>query len=129
MGLIDALLAACSERGLLAAVADEPADVGGKPYIVLYPDGPVRTAASLVDGLGEQTMVFVCHCWGLTPDAVQIAEAKLAAAVASLYRQVIDGQQVHFPVQDWAQPLTRDDDTSPALYDLAVEWRLRTTPA
>jgi hypothetical protein len=60
---------------------------------------------------------------------VFIAEKKLAAAVASLYRQVIDGQQVKFPVQDWAQPLARDDDTTPALYDLAVEWRLRTTPA
>lgn len=129
MGLNQTLLDACTAQGLLAAVAKVPDSAGGRPYAVIWPDGPVRTAVSLADGHGEETTVYVCHVLGLTPDAVDVAERKLAAAFAGLYRQVIGGRQVWFPVQDWAQPLSRDDDTSPPLYDMAVEWRLRTTPA
>jgi hypothetical protein len=127
--LTQALLDACTTQDLLADIAKVPDGTGTKPYAVIWPDGPVRTPSSMANGHGELTTVYVCHVLGLTADSVFIAEKKLAAAVASLYRQVIDGQQVKFPVQDWAQPLARDDDTTPALYDLAVEWRLRTTPA
>lgn len=129
MTVIDALTAQLTAADVLWGVAARPANAGGKPVVVIWPDGPVRTAATLADGRGEQTTVLVCHCLGLTPESAEIAERRLADAVYALYGAVIDGQSVTYPVQDWAQPMVRDDDTDPPLYDLAVEWRLRTRPA
>jgi hypothetical protein len=34
---------------------------------------------------------------------------------------------VHYPEQLSALPLSRDDTATPPLFDLAVEWRLRTS--
>lgn len=129
--LIDALAAggvSASEGGPKKTSDGKPLPTDGKPFVVIWPDGPVRTAATLADGRGEETTVLVCHCAGLTPQAARIAEAKLADAVYGLYQTVIDGQSVSYPVQDWAEPMKRDDDVSPSLYDLAVEWRIRTRP-
>lgn len=132
MGLTTALTAALDGAGVLAGVGDRPkaAQVPGykKPFIVLWPDAPVRAPLTMDLTRGETTTI-VCHCLGLTPDAARMAEANLAAAVYSLTGTEVDGQTVRYPEQLTAQPLQRDDDVSPPLYLLAVEWRLRTTPA
>lgn len=72
---------------------------------------------------------IICHCMGETDDAARIAEQKLATAALSLYGDVVDGRMFGLPTQVPAQSEMRDDDQSPPLYDLAVEWRLRTIPA
>jgi hypothetical protein len=131
VGLTAVVIAGLAAVQVPAAVGGRPTgDLKAGPAVVIWPDGPVRTPRTLADNLGEQTTVLVCHCLGLTPESAQVAEKKLAMVIAGLYRQVIDGQSVNrFPVQDWAQPLTRDDDVKPPLFDLPVEWRIRTTPA
>lgn len=129
--MTDVVKAALEADGVPCGIGGRPTvDVGSKPFVVVWPDGPVRTPAKLSDSLGVQTTVLVCHCAGLTPESAYVAERKLAAAVTGLHGQTIDGQVVAvMPVQDWAQPLKRDDVVSPPLYDLPVEWRIRTTPA
>jgi hypothetical protein len=128
VGLTDALVDACTAQGVLAKVGDRPADTGSLPFVVIWEYAPVRTAQTMDLGQRETT-TLVCHCAGLTEQAARIAEAKLSAAVYSLYRTTVDGRTVAYPEQLAAMPLIRDDDQSPPLYDLAVEWRLRTTPA
>lgn len=131
MAVSDAVKAATIAAGVAAEIGGRPKDADPKkPLVVIWPDGPVRTAAKLSDSLGTETTVLVCHCAGLTPEAAAIAERALFTAVTGLYRQTVDGQVVdRMPVQDWAQPMKRDDTVSPALYDLPVEWRIRTSPA
>lgn len=92
----------------------------------MWPDAPVRSAARL-DLTTGQTTTIVCHCLGLTAESAAIGEAKLAAAVYGLYQTTVDGRFVQYPEQLSALPLARDDDVSPPLYNLVVEWRLRTT--
>lgn len=130
----DAVKAAVIAAGVVAELGGRPKDATAqgyaKPFVVIWPDGPMRTPSKLNDPLGTETTVLVCHCAGLTVEAAQIAEQALFTAVTGLYRQTVDGRVVdRMPVQDWAQPLTRNDAVSPALYDLPVEWRIRTSPA
>ena len=127
MSLTDALKAACTTQGLPAEVGDRPKNAGAKPFVVIWEYAPVRTPKTMALARTETT-TLTCHCVGLTDDAARIAETKLAAAVFSLYGAVVDGRLVGEPEQLMSQPLVRDDDVSPSLYDLAVEWRLRTYP-
>jgi hypothetical protein len=73
--------------------------------------------------------VLVCHCAGLTPESAQVAERSSPPPSPGCTGRSSTASRDRLPVQDWAQPLTRDDDVSPPLYDLPVEWRIRTTPA
>lgn len=133
MALTDALKAALAVDGIPVGVGGRPAgteDGAGnrKPFIVIWPDSPVRSAITMKANDGQQT-TLVCHCYGLSDEAAGIAEQKLADAVYGLYRTVVDGRLVQYPHQLVALPLTRDDHVSPPLYDHVVEWRIPTTPA
>jgi hypothetical protein len=107
-------------------VGVQPTRDGTKPFAVIYPDAGVRSALTMKanDGIDE---TWICHCFGLTPESATVAVGKLTAAVYGLYRQTVAGRTVHYPEQLSALPLSRDDTASPALFDLVVEWRLRTS--
>lgn len=107
-------------------VGVQPTRDGTKPFIVIWPDGGVRSALTMKanDGADE---TWVCHCFGLTPESASVALNKLTAAVYGLYRQTVGGRFVQYPEQLSALPLQRDDTATPPLFDLAVEWRLRTS--
>lgn len=128
MALTDALTTALTAADVASKVGDRPADIGTKPFVVFWPDAPVR-ASLRMDLTTGQTTTIVCHCLGLTEESARIGETKLAAAVYGLYQTVVDGRFVQYPEQLASLPLTRDDDVSPPLYLLVVEWRLRTSPA
>ena len=130
MALTDAIIAglAAHDPPVKAAVADRPKGVTNGPFVVLWPDAPVHGAHTLAAPNGKQTTTLVCHCAGLTPDAADIAQRALADVIYGLYSTTADGRKVEYPEQLGGLPMTRDDDVSPPLYDLAVEWRLRTSP-
>jgi hypothetical protein len=127
----DAVKAGLIAAGVAAELGGRPKDADpSKPFVVIWPGGPVRTAAKLNSPLGTETTVLVCHCAGLTGEAAGIAERALFTVVTGLYRQTIAGRVVdRMPTQDWAQPLSRNDAVSPALYDLPASWRIHTSPA
>jgi hypothetical protein len=125
VALTDALAAALD---IPLGVGNRPPLTGTKPFVVVWPDAP-RRGGNTMKANDNQETILVCHCLGLTEESARIAEAKLATAVYGLYRTVVDGRLVQYPEQMASIPLTRDDDVNPPLYDLAVEWRLRTTPA
>lgn len=109
-------------------IGARPASTGTKPFVVLWPDVGVRSALTMQANDGSTT-TLVCHCYGLTKASAEVAERKLAAAVYGLHMTVVDGRRVLYPEQLVALPLSRDDDVNPPLYDLTVEWRIRTCPA
>lgn len=125
--LTNAVVPVLAADGVPVGVGKRPVVDGTKPYIVIWPDSPTRSAVTMKanDGASE---TWVCHCYGLSADSVDVAERKLAAAVYGLYRTVANGRRVHYPEQLSALPLSRDDTVNPPLYDLTVEWRLSTTP-
>lgn len=133
MALTDALKTALEAAGILTGVGGRPAgteDGAGytKPFIVIWPAAPVRSAVTMKANDGQAT-TLVGHCYGLSEEAAAIAEQKLADAVYGLYRTVVDGRLVQYPRQLASVPLGRDDHVSPALYDHLAEWRIPTTPA
>lgn len=128
MALTDPITVALGAVGVPVGIGGRPANVGTKPFVVIWPDAPVRSAVTMKANDG-QTTTLVCHCLGLTPAAAVIAERKLADALYGLFGATVDGRVLRYPEQLSSLPLTRDDDVSPPLYDLAVEWRLRTTPS
>lgn len=93
MALTDALTAALAP-GIPAKVGDRPAGVGNKPFIVFWPDAPARSARTLAQPNAKQTTTIVCHCLGLTKEAAEIAEQKLADAVYGLYGIDVDDRTV-----------------------------------
>jgi hypothetical protein len=107
-------------------VGVQPTRDGTKPFAVIYPDAGVRSALTMKanDGTDE---TWIIHHFGLTPESAAVAVAKLTAAIYALYRLTVGGRTVHYPEQLSALPLSRDDTATPPLFDLAVEWRLRTS--
>jgi hypothetical protein len=112
--------------GVPVGVGKQPTRDGTKPFVVIYPDGGLRSAVTMRanDGLAE---TWVCHSFGLTPESAAIAERKLAAAIYALHRASVGGRVVQYPEQLSTVPLQRDDDADPPLYDLITEWRLPTS--
>lgn len=109
-------------------VGRQPTRDGTKPFVVIWPDGGLRSALTMKANDGN-TETWVCHCLGLTPESAEVALRKLTAAIYALHRQTVGGRLVQYPEQLSALPLSRDDDADPPLFDLAVEWRLATSPA
>lgn len=126
--LTNAVVPVLAAAGVAVGVGKRPPPDGTKPFVVIWPDGGVRSANTMKanDGNAE---TWVCHCYGLTEDSAVIALTKLTTAVYGLHRQVIGGRLVQYPEQLSAVPLSRDDDVNPPLFDLTVEWRLSTSPA
>jgi hypothetical protein len=112
--------------GVPVGVGKQPTRDGTKPWVVIWPDGGLRSAVTMRanDGLAE---TWVCHCFGLTPESAGVAERKLATAIYALHRATIGGRLVQYPEQLSTVPLQRDDTADPPLFDLISEWRLRTS--
>lgn len=126
--LTDVAKAALAADGVPVGVGKKPADVGAKPWVVIWPDAGLRYAATMKanDGLLE---TWVCHCVGLTPESADVAVRKLTAAIYGLHGLVVAGRKVLWPEQTGAVPLSRDDDVDPSLFTQTLEWQFQTTPA
>jgi hypothetical protein len=125
--LTDAVTAALAPA-IQVGVGKQPTRDGTKPWVVIWPDSGVRSAATMKanDGYAE---TWVCHCWGLTEASARVAERKLADAIYALHTDTVGGRLVQFPEQLSAVPLQRDDAADPPLFNLIAEWRLRTSLA
>lgn len=126
--LTSAVATSLTAAGIAVGVGKQPANVGTKPFVVIWPDGGMQSPVTMKanDGLSE---AWVCHCYGLTEESAAVALRKLREVVYGLHRQIIGGRMVQYPEQLSALPLSRDDDVVPPLYDLAVEWRISTSLA
>lgn len=126
--LTTAVASVLTADGVAVGIGKRPAATGTKPFVVIWPDGGMRSAVTMRanDGLVE---TWVIHHYGLTEESAAVALRKTTDAIYGLHRQIIGGRLVQWPEQLSALPLSRDDDVDPPLYDLAVEWRISTSLA
>lgn len=124
--LTSVVTASLTTGGIAVGVGVRPTTMGTKPFVVIWPDGGVRSDATMKtnDALAE---TWTCHCYGLTEESAGVALRKLTDAILALQHTVVGGRRVRRPEQLTALPLTRDDDIDPPLFDLTVEWRLSTS--
>lgn len=126
--LVNELASRVEALGVQFGDGDEPVRDGTKPWVVGWFDAGTYGARSLI-GNDAWSVVGVFHCCGLSPESARVAVRRLTEAIKGLHLAVVDGRQVQMPQQLSATPLSRDDDADPPIYEQAVEWRLRTSPA
>lgn len=125
--LVTALQAALEAVPLTVYLGGAPAVAAlPKRYAVLYPDSGTASAASLADDRTTLGSLVQITYVATTPDGALGAADQGRAALATLS---VSGRQSWRPEELGGPPLQRDDDTTPPLYYLPVQYRLRSTPA
>lgn len=125
--LVAALKIAVETAGVAFGDGKKPAAATTR-YIVAWFDGGRVTDRSLRSRDGW-SVTGTFHCYGQTPDAARHADAVLRAAVLGLHGATAGDRVLLMPEQVSTVPLQRDDNLSPALFDVISEWRFATSPA
>ncbi|GAA1164143.1 hypothetical protein F4556_002361 [Kitasatospora gansuensis] len=125
---IMAVQAALEAAGLTVYVGGAPAAITlPKTYVVLYPDDGVASAASLADDRTRLDLLVQLTCVSTTWEgALGTADWARSALCGPL---TVPGRQSWRPEELGGPPLQRDDDVTPPLYYLPVQYRLRSAPA
>lgn len=113
-----------------------PAYVGGAPpgpgalpatYAVLYPDAGTVAPASLADERTELDAIVQITCCGNTPAGAIGTRDRVARALADPL--AVNGRACWTPECIGGPPLQRDDDLTPPVWYLPVQYRIRSIPA
>ncbi|WP_325594286.1 hypothetical protein [Iamia sp.] len=121
------VIAALEAAGLQVGRGVAPAGVD-PPYVVVHAgglsvlDGPV--SGSHADA--SPTMHVVCV--GETADQAEWGRDKAAAALLGIVT-VAGRSRLHPPELEASQPVRRDDDRSPPIFEAVDIYRIHTTPA
>lgn len=125
---IMAVRSALETAGLVVYVGGAPAGIVlPKTYVVLYPDAGVASAASLADDRTRLDTLVQLTCVSTTWEgALGTADWARSALTGPL---TVPGRQSWRPQELGGPPVQRDDDVTPPVYYLPVQYRLRSTPA
>ncbi|MFD5509024.1 hypothetical protein ACFWIB_14775 [Streptomyces sp. NPDC127051] len=123
---MDAVLAALTTGGLAVGEGGAPPSVPATGvYAALYVDPGQSLPESLADQRTNFALSFQVTCVGPTPEkcrwAAQRARMALHAPLA------VAGRTAWRPEELGGPPMQRDDDVSPPLYYLPVQYRLQST--
>ncbi|OKI22205.1 hypothetical protein [Streptomyces sp. CB03911] len=122
-----AVQAALTTAQLTAYLGGAPAGALPKAYVVLYPSAGQATAASLADDRTTLDTLLQTTCVASTPEGALGTADRVRAALAGT--PVVAGRALWRPEELGGPPLQRDDDLSPPVFYVAVQWRLRSIPA
>ncbi|MFB7671678.1 hypothetical protein ACFC26_09695 [Kitasatospora purpeofusca] len=126
---VDAVRAALAAVPLPVYVGGAPAGPAPLPraYTVLYPAGGQAGPASLADDRTVLDLLLQVTCVATTAEgALGTADRVRAALTGPL---AVDGRACWRPEELGSPPLLRDDDVTPPLYYLPVQYRIRSVPA
>lgn len=127
---VDAVQAALGAAGLTVYLGGTPTSSGWTPpdkYAVLYPDPGRAGRASLADDRTDFTSVFQVTCVG--------ASVERALWVADRVRQAldrpltVDGRNAWQPEDQGGPPVQRDDDVTPPLFYVPVQYLIQSIPS
>ena len=123
---IDAVFAALVGAGLTVGDGVAPASVPSTGiYVVVYFDPGQALSESLADARTDFALSFQVTCVGTTPEKCRWATQRTRVALnASL---AVAGRAAWRPEELGGPPIQRDDDVSPPLYYLPVQYRLQST--
>ena len=127
---LDAVKAALEDADLTVYVGGTPAAAGWSApdkYAVLYPDPGMAVRESLADERTDFNAVMQITCVGGDPvRALWVADKVRRALAVPL---VVEGRSCWPPEDLGGPPLARDDDVTPPVYYLPVQYRICSTPA
>ncbi|MEV7358205.1 hypothetical protein [Kitasatospora sp. NPDC091276] len=126
---VAAVQAALEAAGLTVYLGGAPAGPSALPknYVVLYPGAGTVLSDSLADDRTTLEALLQVTCVASTPDgALGTADRARAALSAAL---TVDGRATWRPENLGGPPLQRDDDVTPPLYYIPVQYRIRSIPA
>lgn len=125
---VDAVLAALADAGLTVGDGVAPATAALPPtgiYAVLYFDPGQSLPESLADQRTDFDLSFQVTCVGPTAEKCRWAVQQTRAALHSPL--TVPGRTSWRPEELGGPPIQRDDDVTPPLYYLPVQYRLQST--
>lgn len=126
---VAAVQAALAAAGLTVYLGGAPADPAPLPkvYAVVYSGPGSASSDSLADDRTTLDVLLQVTCVATTPEgALGTADRTRAALSPPL---AVDGRATWRPEELGGPPLQRDDDVTPPLWYLPVQYRIRSLPA
>jgi hypothetical protein len=127
---VDAVQAALEAAGLTVYVGGTPASAAWSPpdkFCVLYPDPGMAVRESLADERTNFDSTMQITCVGGDPERTLWVAGRVRRAMSQPL--TVEGRQCWPPEDLGGPPLARDDDVTPPLYFLPVQYRICSTPA
>ncbi|MFE2140183.1 hypothetical protein ACFXA3_00185 [Streptomyces sp. NPDC059456] len=123
---MDAIVAALAGGGLTVGDGVAPASVPSTGiFAVVYFDPGQSLTESLADQRTNFSLSFQVTCVGPTPEKCRWAAHR--ARMALYAPLAVAGRTAWRPEELGGPPIQRDDDVSPPLYYLPVQYRLQST--
>lgn len=125
---MDAVVAALTASGLTVYVGGVPTDTGWSPpdkFAVLYPDAGMAVRESLADRRTDFDSTFQVTCVGGSVERALWVADKVRVALAAPISVV--GRTSWRPEELGGPPVARDDDVTPPLWFLPVQYRFQST--
>lgn len=125
---VDAITAALTSGGLVVGDGGAPpaASIPSTGiYVALYVDPGQSLPESLADQRTDFSLSFQVTCVGPTAEKCRWATQRARAALYAPL--VVAGRTSWRPEELGGPPIQRDDDVSPPLYYLPVQYRLQST--
>lgn len=122
----DAIAAALTAGGLVVGDGGKPATIpAGGIYVVLYLDPGQSMPESLVDARTDFLLGFQVTCVGPTAEKCRWAAQRTRMALHAPL--AVAGRTAWRAHEEGGPPIQRDDDVSPPLYYLPVQYTLQST--
>lgn len=123
---LDAITAALAGAGLAVGQGGAPSPVPASSiYVALYLDPGQSLRESLADARTDFAVLFQVTCVGPTQEKCLWAAQKTRTALHTPL--AVAGRAAWRPEELGGPPVQRDDDVSPPLYFLPVQYRLQST--
>lgn len=127
---VDAVQAALETATLTVYLGGAPTNAGWSPpdvYVVLYPEPGEAVRESLADARADFNGVVQITCVGASAERALWAVDKVRQALVDPL--VVAGRSCWRPEDLGGPPLQRDDDVSPPLWFVPVQYRLQSIPS
>lgn len=127
---LDAVLTALTTAGLTVYVGGAPTTSGWSPpdkFAVLYPDTGMAVRESLADQRADFEATFQVTCVGGSVERALWVADKVRAALSTPL--AVQGRTSWRPEELGGPPVQRDDDVTPPLWFVPVQYRLMSLPA
>ena len=127
---MDAVQAALEAVGLTVYIGGAPTSSGWAPpdkFVVLYPDSGMAVRESLADERTDFDSTMQITCVGGDPARALWVAGRVRKALAAAL--VVEGRSCWPPEDLGGPPVQRDDDVSPPLFFVPVQYRICSTPA
>jgi len=127
---VDAVEAALGDAGLTVYVGGAPTSSGWSPpgqFVVLYPDPGTASRTSLAGERTDFSHMVQVTCVGATVERVLWVADKVRRALDKPL--VVAGRTAWQPEDQGGPPVQRDDDVTPPLFYVPVQYLIQSIPS